>query len=228
MSDALMALAEHYPAWWVELLGEHNHAGGLDSTRWLLERSGLDAGMRMLDAGAFVGAAARMAAGAGIAATATDLNPEFLATGATMANGGSVHWVAADSRRLPFGDAAFDSAWALETAFFPRELSRVVRTGGTICLCCETPEDGRGGTEAFIDEWAEYGWRLAAHRTVTLEALQAWRTAEAQLVARRPHFESRMGLRGYLAQLDHVASLVRSYERRETGHGLFVLRRSHA
>jgi len=69
MPDTFATLADAYPAWWVDLLGEHNHVGGAEATQWLLERARLAAGEAMLDAGAFVGAAAR-AAGASAAAPA--------------------------------------------------------------------------------------------------------------------------------------------------------------
>ena len=44
MPDTFAALADAYPAWWVDLLGEHNHVGGAEATRWLLERSRLAPG----------------------------------------------------------------------------------------------------------------------------------------------------------------------------------------
>ncbi len=226
MPDTFAALADAYPAWWVDLLGEHNHVGGAEATRWLLERSRLAPGEAMLDAGAFVGAAARAAAGRGVRAVALDVVPDFLAAGRAMSHGAGVAWVTADARRLPFASGAFASVWCLESSIFPRELSRVARTAGaSLCLGCEAPADGRGGLEAFLDEWAEYGWRLAAHRPLTLEALATWRRCEAELVARRPHFEARYGSRGYLRQLDHLAALVAMYERGSAGHALMVLER---
>lgn len=227
MQPAFDALIEEYPAWWIDFLGEHNHVGGLDSTRWLQQRAGLHEGMRMLDAGAFVGAAARhIAAETGLSAVATDLNPDFLLTGRTMPGGERVQWLAASTHRLPFADDAFDSVWCLDSYLAPRELTRVAKPGATLCLCCEVPADGRGGFEAFADEWAELGWELAAHKNVSLDALQSWRRAEAQMVARRSHHEQRYGKRAYIAQLDLLAGLVRDYERSEQGHGLFVLRRA--
>lgn len=224
----LDALAEEYPAWWIDLLGEHNHVGGLDATRWLYERSGLAPGRSVLDAGAFVGAAARFAAGEGAMAYASDMVADFLAAGRRLEHGERVRWVAADSRRLPFRAAAFDSVWCLDSTPYPREFTRVARPGATLCLCCEVPADGRGGFEALQDEWADLGWVLAAHRAMTLEALQAWRAAEAQLASHRQYFEPRYGRQGYLAQLDLLAHLVQSYERGGMGHALFVFRNAGA
>jgi len=224
--DPLAALADAYPAWWVDLLGEHNHAGGAEATHWLLDRARLAPGAAMLDAGAFVGAAARAAAARGARAVAVDIVPDFLAAGRALDGGRDVAWVTADARRLPFADGAFASVWCLESSIFPRELSRVARAAGaTLCLGCEAPADGRGGLEAFLDEWAEYGWRLASHRPLSLEALATWRRCEAELVARRPHFEARYGTRGYLRQLDHLARLVALYERGSAGHALMVMER---
>lgn len=220
-------LVEEYPAWWIDFLGEHNHVGGQDATSWLLTRSGLEPGKRMLDAGAFVGAAARLAvAKTGCTAVATDVNPEFLATGRAMANGEGVDWLLASTHKLPFADATFDSTWSLDSYLAPREMSRVTkRNGATLCICCELPVDARGGMEAFIEEWAEYGWEMAAHRAMTLDALQIWRNAEAAFVAKRSHYEPRYGKRAYLGQLDLLGNMVQHYERGEAGHALLVFKR---
>lgn len=225
MSDALEELAEEYASWWIDFLGEHNHIGGEEATRWLLERAQLRPGGMMLDAGAFVGASARTAAGTGAVAVATDLNADFLAAGRKMPGGEVVHWVVATTQRLPFTDGAFASVWCLDSYIAPRELSRVAGARSTLCLCCEVPADGRGGIEAFIDEWAEFGWSLSAHRQMNSEATQTWRRAEAELVRKRPHFEERYGTRPYLGQLDMLANMVQAYERGAQGHGLFVFAR---
>jgi SAM-dependent methyltransferase len=223
----LEELGEQYGAWWIDVLGEHNHVGGLEATRWLLERAGVAPGEMVLDAGAFVGGTARMiAASTGARVVATDANADFLRAGAAMEGGEAAEWVTAATQRLPFGDAAFDGAWALDAALAPRELSRVTRPGAHLCLCCEVPADSRGGMESFLEEWVEHGWSLAAHRNMSLEATQTWRRAEAELVGRRPHYERRYGARAYLSQLDLLAGMVRAYERGELGHGLFVFKRA--
>lgn len=221
-------LGDRYGAWWIDALGEHNHVGGAETTAWLFARSNLQPGGRMLDCGAFVGAAARFAATRGIEAFATDMNGEFLSAGRALPGGDSVRWVECATERLPFAGATFNSVWALDTSMPPRELSRVAAPGATLCLCCEAPNDSRGGAEAFFDDWAEWGWTLLAHKPLSLEATAAWRKAEADLVWRKPYYEERYGKRGYLAQLDLLASLVRSYERGEMGHGLYVFRKAWA
>ena len=226
MSGPLERLANDYASWWIDFLGEHNHVGGEDATRWLLARAELAPGRRMLDAGAFVGAAARHAAAeTGCEAVASDINADFLAAGRELPHGDTVRWIAASTGRLPFRDASFQSVWCLDSYHAPRELTRVAAPGATLCLCCETPVDSRGGVEAFIDEWAELGWELAAHRQMSSEATQTWRHAEAELARKRPQYEERYGKRTYLGQLDMLANMVYAYERGEMGHGLFVFRR---
>ncbi len=225
MTTPFDALVEEYASWWIDFLGEHSHIGGAEATRWLLQRADLKPGARMLDAGAFIGASARMAAAAGAVPVATDLNIDFLTAGRGMPGGESVEWALASTNRLPFADGAFDSVWCLDSYLAPRELSRVAGPRATLCLCCEVPTDGRGGVEAFVDEWESYGWRLGAHRAMSIEATQTWRRAEADLVRKRNIYEPRYGKRPYLAQLDLVGNLVASYERGEQGHGLFVFAR---
>lgn len=224
--QALEELAQDYAAWWIDFLGEHNHVGGEEATRWLLERSRLRAGDRMLDCGAFVGAAARYAARRVDAkAVACDVNADFLAAGRRLHGGQLVDWVPADTRRLPFHDGSFASVWSLDSFIAVREMSRVAARRATICLCCETPIDSRGGLESFIDEWREYGWELAAHRSMSMDALQAWRHAEAEMVAKRRVYEARYGKRPYLGQLDLMGHLVQAYERGMIGHSLLVFAR---
>lgn len=226
MSDVFDALVAEYPAWWIDFLGEHNHVGGAATTRWLLERSGLRPGSRMLDCGAFVGASARLAVTeTGAAAVATDLNADFLAAGRAMPGGEGVAWVTATTAKLPFRDRTFASVWSVDSSIAPREMTRVAASSATVCLCCEVPADGRGGVEAFIEEWTSLGWEMRSHRSLSLDALQAWRNAEAAMVAHRAKYEARYGKRGYLAQLDLLAMLVESYERGAAGHGLFIFGR---
>lgn len=219
-------IAERHATWWIDFLGEHNHVGGIEATRWLMERSNLQPGDRMLDAGGFVGAAARMvAARTGAHAVVTDMHRDFLLAGRELEGGHAVQWVVAANERLPFGMSAFKSVWCLDTAVVPRELTRVAAVGATLCLGTEAPADGRGGLDAFLEEWESVGWELRAHKPLSSDATQTWRAAEAELVRKRPHWEERYGKREYLAQLDLVATLVHAYERGEMGHGLFVLER---
>lgn len=222
---AIERIADAYPSWWVDLMGEHNHVGGAEATRWLLDHARIRRGARMLDCGAFLGAAARAAAATGVLAYASDVNHDFVAAARTLDHGEQVIPVVAATQRLPFRDGTFASVWSLDAPLAPREMSRVARGGATLCLCTEVPTDSRGGHEAFLDEWAAYGWYLTAHRAMSMEALQLWRRCEAELVAHRPRFEARYGKRGYLAQLDLLGGFVRGYERGDQGHALFVFAR---
>ena len=219
-------IAETHATWWIDFLGEHNHVGGIEATRWLLERANLHPGDWMLDAGGFVGAAGRLVAEkTGADVVVSDANIDFLRGGAAMEGGQAVEWVAAANERLPFSIGAFRSVWCLDSSVTPREMTRVAAVGATLCLATESPTDGRGGLDAFLEEWEALGWDLRAHRQMSSEATQTWRAAEAELVRRRPRWEERYGKRPYLAQLDLVASLVHAYERGEMGHGLFVFER---
>jgi len=104
------------------------------------------------------------------------------------------------------------------------ELSRITTSDATLCLCCEVPVDGRGGVEAFIDEVEYHGWKMAAHRQMSIEATNTWRAAEADLVRRRPYFEARYGTRPTLPSSTCLATSSRLRASR-TGHGLFVFER---
>lgn len=226
MTSVFDRLVEEFPAWWIDFLGEHNHVGGLETTKWLGARAQLQPGDLVLDCGAFVGGAARFLGRTyGVTPVANDLNPEFLAAGAQMDGGSQVHWLLATTHRLPFRDNAFASVWSLDSYVAPREMSRVAARDATICLCCEVPTDNRGGIEALVQEWEEYGWTMAAHRPMSLDATNIWRDAEAALATRRPYFEARYGPRGYFMQLDLLAGMVRSYEMHEQGHAVLVLAR---
>jgi len=226
MTSVFDRLVEEFPAWWIDFLGEHNHVGGLETTKWLAARAGLQPGDRVLDCGAFVGGAARfLAQRFDVRLVANDLNPEFLQAGAQMPGGEAVDWLLASTHRLPFRDGTFASVWSLDSYIAPREMSRVAAPDATICLCSEVPTDSRGGIEALLEEWEEHGWRMVAHRPMTIDATHKWREVEAALVQQRPHYESRYSQRGYLMQLDLIASMVRSYEFHEQGHALFVLAR---
>lgn len=226
LAAPLAALADDYAAWWIDFLGEHNHVGGEEATRWLLDRARLAAGDRMLDCGAFVGASARIAARRlGVRPVAVDLEADFLKAGRELPGGEAVAWLVANTQRLPFPDQAFQSVWSLDSYISVREMSRVAAARATICLCCETPDDSRGGLDSFLDEWREFGWEMSAHKTVTIDALQAWRHAEAELVAKRSRYEARYGKRPYLGQLDLMSHLVAGYERGGMGHSLLVFAR---
>jgi ubiquinone/menaquinone biosynthesis C-methylase UbiE len=119
----------------------------------LVERVGVEPGMRVLDVACGTGNAALPAARAGAAVTGLDLVPELLAAGRRKADeaGVEIEWVEGDAEELPFEDGAFDRVLStFGHMFAPRHretadgMARVCRPGGAIGICCWTPEGSVG------------------------------------------------------------------------------------
>lgn len=115
----------------------------------LVEACGIGPGERVLDVGAGTGNASIPAAVTGAAVVASDLTPELLAHGRTLAErqGVDLQWQQANAEALPFADDAFDTVMScIGVMFAPHhqaaadELVRVCRRGGTIGLISWTPE----------------------------------------------------------------------------------------
>ncbi|MBO4206322.1 class I SAM-dependent methyltransferase [Micromonospora echinofusca] len=115
----------------------------------LVRAAGVGPGDRVLDVAAGSGNAAIPAALAGASVIASDLTPELLAAGRTLAarRGAELEWQQADAEALPYADGEFDHVLScLGVMFAPRhqvsadELVRVCRPGGTIGLISWTPE----------------------------------------------------------------------------------------
>jgi SAM-dependent methyltransferase len=115
----------------------------------LVEASGIEQGMRVLDVAAGTGNASLRAAERGATVTASDLTPELLEAGRAVAeaDGLSLEWVEADAENLPFDDESFDVVMSSIGAMFAPhhqavadQLVRVCRPGGTIGLLSWTPE----------------------------------------------------------------------------------------
>ena len=115
----------------------------------LVEASGIQEGMRVLDVAAGTGNASLRAAARGAIVTASDLTPELLEAGRAVAeaDGLSLEWVEADAENLPFDDEAFDVVMSSIGAMFAPhhqavadQMVRVCRPGGTIGLLSWTPE----------------------------------------------------------------------------------------
>jgi ubiquinone/menaquinone biosynthesis C-methylase UbiE len=121
----------------------------------LVERAGVEEGMRVLDVACGTGSTALPAARAGARATGLDLVPKLLEAGRAKAEaaGVEIEWVEGDAEALPFEDGAFDRVFStFGHMFAPRhrtvadEMLRVCAPGGTIGICCWTPEGTVGDT----------------------------------------------------------------------------------
>ena len=119
----------------------------------IVERTGVEAGTRVLDVACGTGNAAIPAARTGADVTGLDLTPDLLDGGRkkAAAEGVEVEWVEGDAEDLPFEDDSFD--YVLSTfghMFAPRhrrtadEMTRVCRSSGVIGICCWTPEGVTG------------------------------------------------------------------------------------
>lgn len=115
----------------------------------LCEAADLDAGARVLDVACGNGNAALAAARRYCQVTGLDYVPALLdrARERSEAERLPVEFVVGDAEQLPFADASFDAALSTFGVMFApdqeraaRELSRVVRPGGTIALANWTPE----------------------------------------------------------------------------------------
>ncbi|MEV0457892.1 class I SAM-dependent methyltransferase [Catellatospora methionotrophica] len=120
-------------------------------------------GVRVLDVGAGSGNAAIPAALAGADVVASDLTPELLDVGRTLAEqrGAKLTWEQADAEALPYADASFDAVMScVGVMFAPHhqpaadELVRVCRPGGTIGLANWTPQGFIGQMFAVLKPYA--------------------------------------------------------------------------
>jgi SAM-dependent methyltransferase len=129
----------------------------------VVERAGVDPGMRVLDVGCGTGNAALPAARAGAKVTGLDLVPQLLDAGREKATaaGVEIDWVEGDAEHLPFDDGSFDRVFStFGHMFAPRhretadEMARVCREGGTVAICCWTPEGTVGDLHRAIAAYA--------------------------------------------------------------------------
>jgi SAM-dependent methyltransferase len=116
----------------------------------LLDRLGEVAGLRLLDVGTGSGGSIAIpAALRGAQVVGSDITDAWFAAARRRAAeaGAAVQWVVGDATALPFDDGEFDVVTSTFGHMFApdhdasaRELVRVCRPGGTIGLCCWTPE----------------------------------------------------------------------------------------
>lgn len=135
----------------------------------VVERAGVEAGVRVLDVACGAGNAAVPAARAGARVTGLDLAPELLDAGRSKAAaaGLEIEWVEGDAEALPFDEASFDRVVStIGHMFAPRhrktadEMVRVCRDGGVIAFSAWTPEGTVGGvfraSAAFLPPPPDY------------------------------------------------------------------------
>lgn len=116
-------------------------------------RTGVDAGMHVLDVACGTGNAALPAAQRGANVKALDLTPELLEVGRAKAEelGVDVEWLEGDAEALPFEDGTFHRVIStFGHMFAPRhrqtaeEMTRVCGEDGSIAMACWTPEGVAG------------------------------------------------------------------------------------
>jgi SAM-dependent methyltransferase len=119
----------------------------------VIERSGLEPGMDLLDVACGTGNATIPAARAGARATGLDFSPDLLAIARERASDAMVEvdWVEGDAQDLAFDDASFDRVISTFGHMFAPdhkrtadEMLRVCRPGGTIAVACWTPDGSMG------------------------------------------------------------------------------------
>jgi SAM-dependent methyltransferase len=125
----------------------------------LVDRAGIDPGMRVLDVACGAGNAAIPAARAGASVTGLDLVPALLEAGRRRASdaGVEVEWVEGDAEALPFDDGSFERVLStFGHMFAPRheqtadQMARVCVDGGVIGICCWTPEGSVGDVQRAV------------------------------------------------------------------------------
>jgi len=128
----------------------------------LVEASGITSGEKVLDVAAGSGNASIPAAQAGAEVVASDLTPELLEAGRTLAGDRlSITWEEGDAEALPYQDSSFDVVIScLGAMFAPHhqdaadELVRVCRPDGRIGLLSWTPEGFIGQMFATMKPYA--------------------------------------------------------------------------
>jgi ubiquinone/menaquinone biosynthesis C-methylase UbiE len=129
----------------------------------LVEASGIGPNDRVLDVAAGTGNAAIPAAAIGARVVASDLTPELLERGRTVAAecGVELEWAEANAEALPFADNYFDAVLScIGVMFAPHhqaaadEIVRVCKPGGTIALINWTPQGFIGQMFAAMKPFA--------------------------------------------------------------------------
>ena len=140
------------------------HVRGLAATLELIEASGFEPGMHILDLGSGVGGPARvLATRSGVRVTGIDLNADHCDTATRLAEwvglGDRVSFQQGDVTALPFEDAAFDGAWTAHVGMFVAdkralyaEAARVLKPGARFAIYDAFAV--RGGEMTYPVPWA--------------------------------------------------------------------------
>jgi arsenite methyltransferase len=151
-------------------MGTTKHMGGLETTRELIARCGIDEGTYVLDVGCGAGATASyLASTIGCRVVGVDVMEEMVELAQARAEregvGGRTTFRVADARQLPFEDGSFDVVLCESVATFVAEkeqvvgeLARVVREGGCVGLNEEVWL--QAPTEEAV-EFARQYWQVA-------------------------------------------------------------------
>ncbi len=154
MSDLFTSLREHSRGVWSsgdwDVMATHIAPVGPR----LLDRLPVGRGTRLLDVGTGSGGSVAIpAAQRGAEVTGSDITDSWLSVARRRAAeaGVDVEWVVGSAAELPFPDDTFDIVTSTfghmfdpDHAAAAGELARVCRPGGSVGLCCWTPE-GKGG-----------------------------------------------------------------------------------
>ncbi|PSL44105.1 ubiquinone/menaquinone biosynthesis C-methylase UbiE [Saccharothrix carnea] len=136
----------HYGYWHSREDTSTLHEAMDNLTDVMIERLGVTAGRRVLDVGCGLGAPAqRLARARGVEVVGISTSPAMVREATARARaaglGGQVRFEVADAEHLPFEDASFDAAWAIESLVHMadrprvfREIGRVLRPGGRLAL----------------------------------------------------------------------------------------------
>lgn len=136
----------HYGYWYSREDTSTLHEAMDNLTDVMIERLVVTAGQRVLDVGCGLGAPARrLARASGVEVVGISTSPAMVreATARARSAGldGQVRFEVADAEELPFEDASFDAAWAIESLVHMadrprvfREIGRVLRPGGRLAL----------------------------------------------------------------------------------------------
>jgi len=170
-------------------MGTTKHMGGLESTRQLIARCGIDEETYVLDIGCGAGATAcYLASTYGCRVVGVDVMEEMVDLSRARAEREGVSerttFRVADARRLPFEDASFDvvlcesvATFVVEKGQVVGELARVVREGGCVGLneevWLQTPPEMDGNPKADRNpeaiEFARQNWGIEGRILTTEE-----------------------------------------------------------